>query len=160
MNNTRSTYYLLLLLPALLLLSCSQEEDIPAVAGENDNTAIVLRVSMPAVEARSTATTVAASLNNGFHISAFCPENEVNGNIPYFEEQFVKPLEENSKLFGIFDQSSEQCVWPSIRHGKQGTLKFFAFYPSREVLRDAAGVAPGQDFELKNESKMQGTILA
>lgn len=163
MYNKTYTYLFLLLLglPSLLTISCSQE-DMPEGAGEGAyDSGIVFRVYLPEARSRSTVTTVAATLNDGFHISAFCPEVDASaGNAlnPYFSEQYAQQLEDMPGYFGIFDQSSEQFVWPSNRHGKQGILKFFAFYPSRDVLRQSAGA--GEDyFVLSNNSKKQATTV-
>lgn len=160
MNNKRYTYSLLLLLSALLLFSCSQEE-LSGVAGRADNSGIVFRVTLPADGTRTTDITNASSLDGGFYVSSICPEDEATGALnAYFEERLVAPLEEKTGYFGIFDQSSELCVWPSIRHRKEGRLKFFAFYPSREELKQYAGVASDSGyFELKNNSKKNGTIV-
>lgn len=154
MNNKTITYHLLLLLSALMLPSCSQE-DIPAAEEEADNARILFRVSLPDDESRSSDETKAEKLNGGFHVTAFCPEDE-NPQNPYFEEQSAKLLEDMPGCFGIFDQSDDELYWPSIRHGKTGKLKFFAFYPSREALRQNAGAA-SNDFGLTNKSSKDET---
>lgn len=161
MNNKIYTYSLLLLLPVLPLFSCTQE-DMPDVDGGADDQGIVFHVSLPATGARSTATTMADDLNDGFYVSAFCPEDDVTGTLnPYITELSAKPLDEMPDYFGIFGQSDEQtvrCIWPTTRHGKKGQLKFFAFYPSREVLRQSADVTSDY-FGLENSSKKQGTNI-
>lgn len=159
MNNNKNIYSLFLLPIALMLFSCSQE-DQPAVAAVADDSGIIFRVSVPAAEARSTTTTVAGDLNEGFYVTAICPEDIVTGTLDlYLTEQLAEPLEEMNGYFGMFDeQSSEQYVWPTARHGKQGRLKFFAFYPSREALRQSAGVGP-EYFILKNKSTKSGSTV-
>lgn len=146
----------------LLLFSCSQEE-LPGVAGGADNSGIVFRVALPAAETRSYDTTVAGDLNGGFYVSAICPEDDAaagNALNPYFTEQFAIQLERRPGYFGMFNPSSEQWVWPTTRHGKQGKLRFFAFYPSREELKQSAGVASNSEyFELKNNSKKNGSVV-
>lgn len=157
MNNTPLKYSLLLLLPVLLLLSCEQE-DIPPVVDTSGG--IFFRTDLPVAESRSNATTVVGSLDAGFHVSAFCPENEVAGALePYFAEQVATPLEGAPCHFGMLNQSSELLVWPTIRHGKQGKLKFFAFYPSREVMMQSAGVESGY-FGLTNKTTKSGAAVA
>lgn len=161
MNNKRYTYCFLLLLPALLLFSCAQD-DMPGATEGTDNSGIVFRVSLPATEARSTATTVVGDLNGGFYVSAICPEdNASTGNAldAYFTEQLAAPLEGMTGYYGMLDErSSEQWVWPTTRHGKLGKLKFFAFYPSCEAMRDSAG-ATTEYFRLANNSKKQGNTV-
>lgn len=162
MNRKRYTYYyrLLLMLPALWLVSCAQEDLLVASEGAYEGK-ILFHVSMTDDQSRSTATTVTNNLTGGFHISAFCPEEDASaGNAldPYFEEQYATPLEDKPGYFGVPDESSELFTWPSIRHGKKGQLKFFALYPSREALRQGAEV--GEDhFILNNSSKKQGTTV-
>ena len=166
MNNKLTTYILLLLLPALMLISCTQgDEDLPGAAGKADGSAILFSVTMPDADRRSNSTTVTGSLSDdGFHVSAICPEDDAAaGNTlnAYFTEQFATRLDEMPGYFGMFDQSSEQWVWPTTRHGKQGRLKFFAYYPSGEVLKDAAGLpSNSSNFGLNNYSKKQGSTPA
>lgn len=144
-----------------MLLSCSQDE--PQGAGaEADNSRIVFRTSLPETDSRSNDNiTVSENLyNDGFHVTAFCPENEVNGTFnPYIAEQSATPLENMPGYFGITDdQSSEQCAWPTSRHGKEGRLKFFVFYPSRDAMRQRAGVDSGY-FGLENKSTKNGSTI-
>lgn len=161
MNNKINIYSLLLSFAALLLFSCSQE-DMPGAGGVVDDSRIVFFVSLPAAESRAANTTVASNLNDGFYVSALCPEDNVSsGNVlnEFLSEQFATPLEEMPGYFGMFDEeSSELCVWPSSRHSKQGQLKFFAFYPSREVLRQNAEAESG-DFSLINRSTKNGATV-
>lgn len=160
MNNKRYSYYLLLLLPALLFFSCSQEE-MPLEDGAAEDSGIIFRVSMPESESRSNTMTVAGSLNDGFQVTAFCPEEEASaGNVldTYLSELPATPLEDKPGYFGIFDQTSEQCVWPSARHDKEGRLKFFAFYPSSEAMRQSAEVTSDY-FGLSNNSTKSGSTI-
>ncbi|MDE7335437.1 MAG: fimbrillin family protein [Muribaculaceae bacterium] len=164
MNIKNYTYYLLLFLPALLLTGCAQEDDMPAVAGDGADSGIVLRVSLPDAEARSNATTTTADMNGGFYVSAICPEDDASaGNVldPYFSDRHAMPMAGRDGYFGIFDDpASEPYVWSTTRHGKQGKLKFFAYYPSGEVLKSAAGLPSGaNNFGLKNYSKKQGSTV-
>lgn len=160
MNDKKYTYGLLLCVPALLLMACAQD-DMPAVAGDGDDPGIVLRVSLPDAEARSSATTAVADINGGFYVSAICPEDNASaGNVlePYFSDKHAMPMDGMDGYFGIFDDaSSEPYVWSTTRHGKQGMLKFFAYYPSGEALKEAAGVpSDSNNFGLKNYSTKQG----
>lgn len=160
MNNKRYTAYgRLLLLPALLLLSCSQD-DQPGGGAAADDSAIVFRVSLADAGSRSNATTVAGNLSDGFYVSAICPEDDASsGNAlnMYFDEQFATPLDEMPGYYGMYDeQTSEQWVWSTTRHGKQGRLKFFAFYPSARTMRESAGVGAGY-FGLANKSTKSGS---
>ncbi|MDE6402839.1 MAG: fimbrillin family protein [Muribaculaceae bacterium] len=162
MNNKPTTYCLLLLLPALMLISCTQdEENLLGTAGKADDSTILFSVTMPDADRRSSCTTMTGNLSDGFYVSAICPEDDAAaGNTlnAYFTEQFATRLDEMPGHFGMFDQSSEQWMWPTTRHGKQGRLKFFAFYPSREVLsRDAAVELSDGYFGLKNSSTKLGT---
>lgn len=154
MSNRKYIYSTLLMLPALLFFSC--QEDVPGLGGGADDGAIVLRVSMPDADSRSSSTTVTSSLNDGFRVSAICPEDDAKADNlldTFFTDLSVSRLD--NQHFAIFDQSGIQCVWPTIRHGKDGKLKFFAFYPSFQDMRASAGVGEGY-FGLKNNSKKVG----
>lgn len=161
MNHNRYSYYLLLLLPALLFFSCSQEE-MPWEDGTAEDSGIIFRVSMSETESRSSVTTNAGSLlQDGFHVTAFCPEEDASaGNAldMYLSELPATPLEDKPGYFGLFDQTSEQCVWPSARHDKEGRLKFFAFYPSSEAMRQSAE-ANSSYFGLENKSTKSGSTV-
>lgn len=142
-------YTALLSLSSCLLFSCSQEE-WPASHGD-DEMVISFHTSMPGLGTRSETTTL-SSLENGFHVTAFCPEDEtrINGTnmSEYFAEELVTPTPGIGDVF-----RSEMCRWPENEGSKKGTLKFFAFYPSREALREHAGVDDNSGyFNLKNSS--------
>lgn len=156
----KKIYSILWLIPAILLFSCS--EDVPVADDSGDDSRIVFQISMPSAQSRSTGTTVAANLlTDGFYVTAFCPENNVSGVFnPNFAEQYARPLEDKPGYFAMFDQSSEMLEWPSIRHDKEGKLKFFAFYPSRDALRQSAGVdAASGYFGLTNASSKNGSTV-
>ncbi|MDE6655015.1 MAG: fimbrillin family protein, partial [Muribaculaceae bacterium] len=55
--------------------------------------------------------------------------------IAYFSTEKVMQTEGMGEAF-----RSERCKWPTNKGGKAGKLRFFAFYPSRDVLRDSAGI--------------------
>ncbi|MDE6272122.1 MAG: fimbrillin family protein [Muribaculaceae bacterium] len=153
MKQYRSYYTALLLLPALLLFSCSQEESLRV--GEDGDLEIVFKAGLPGGETRSESS-VTASLNDGFHVTAFCPEDEstINGSgnmQAYFDYQLVTRTPGMGNAF-----RSEMCRWPQNTGTKEGTLKFFAFYPSLEVLRERADVG-SSNFTLKNTSTKKGT---
>lgn len=155
-------YSLLLMFTALMFFSCSQD-DLPGNEGGENESGIFFLVSLHDDASRSNNTTVTDNLLDGFHASAICPEDDASaGNAlnVYFADLPVTPLESAADRFGVFstnpDQESERCVWPTIRHGKQGTLRFFAYYPSREVLSHSAGVETGY-FGLTNKSTKNGT---
>lgn len=153
MISKKFTYGLSVLLFGLMSVSCSEEnmpdgDDIESA----DNSGIIFHVSLSAAESRSATTTVAGDLNGGFHVSAICPEVDAVGALnPYLAEQFAMPIEATPGYFGIFDRSDELWMWPSTRHGKEGRLKFFAFYPSCEAMRESAGV-DSKYFGLANKS--------
>lgn len=161
MNSKINKYSLLLLFPALLFFSCAQE-DMPGEAGGADDSRIVFRVSMAEEGSRATATTVTDINKSGFYVTAFCPEANVAGTLnPYFAEQEAKLLDTKSGYFGMFDEQSsepEQWGWPSSRHSKEGRLKFFAFYPSCQELRQNAGVNSDY-FRLENQSTKNGSAV-
>lgn len=161
MNSKINKYSLLLLFPALLFFSCAQE-DMPGEAGGADDSRIVFRVSMAEEGSRATATTVTDINESGFYVTAFCPEANVTGTFnPYFAEQEAKLLDTKNGYFGMFDEQSsepEQWGWPSSRHSKEGRLKFFAFYPSCQELRQNAGVNSDY-FRLENQSTKNGSAV-
>lgn len=160
MNNKIKIYCLLVFIPAILFFSCSEDEMSSLVSDGADDLGIVFRISMPEAESRSTNTTVESLLNDGFRVSAFCPEGSATGTLnPYFTEQQAAPLEGMAGHFAVYDQSSELCVWPSMRHDKQGTLKFFAFYPSRETMKEMSGANSDVDYLLKNNTNKKGNTI-
>ncbi|MDE7153186.1 MAG: hypothetical protein K2O00_01925 [Muribaculaceae bacterium] len=157
MKNNRFYYTALLLLPALMLFSCSQDEE-PLRIGSDDDSEIVFTAGLPGVETRSESF-VTGSLDDGFHVTAFCPEDETTidglGNMrPYFDYQLVTKTPGMGNAF-----RSEMCRWPQNTGTREGTLKFFAFYPSLEVLRERSGGNEG-NFNLKNTSTKKGNTIA
>lgn len=126
---------------------------------DTDDDGIYFHVSMSDVDSRSVNTTAAGSLNDGFYASAICPEDDPAKD--YFSNLPVKPLEDRPGYFGVFrtdeDLLPQQCVWPTTRHGKQGRLKFFAFYPSRDSLKKGAE-ADDTFFALANKSKSGAAV--
>ena len=156
MKNNRYYYTALLLLPAFMLFSCSQDEEPLNVEGDGD-LEIVFKAGLPGVETRSESYET-GSLDDGFHVTAFCPEDETtidgSGNMQaYFDYQLV------TKTPGMGDAfRSEMCRWPENTGTKEGTLKFFAFYPSLEALRERADVG-NTNFTLKNSSTKKGTTI-
>lgn len=84
---------------------------MPFAGDEADDQGIIFRISVPETEARSATTTLESFLDEGFHVSAFCPEVNTSGTLePYFTALSASPLEGMSGCFGIFDQSSERCI--------------------------------------------------
>lgn len=156
MKNNNHYYTALLLLPALMLFSCSQDEE-PLLVESDGDSEIVFTTVLPGVETRSESF-VTRSLDDGFHVTAFCPEDEStidgSGNMrAYFDYQLV------TKTPGMGDAfRSELCRWPENKGTKEGTLKFFAFYPSLEVLRERSG-GNESNFNLKNTSTKKGTTI-
>ena len=137
---------------AFMAFSCSQQEEPLPVEADGE---IVFMAGMPGVETRS-QTTKAGSLDGGFYVTAFCPEDATTidglGNMSeYFAEQLVTKTPGMGNAF-----HSEMCRWPENTGAKEGTLKFFAFYPSREALRELAG-GNESNFNLKNSSTKKGT---
>ena len=150
------------MLPAFMLYSCTQE-DVPTVA-QSAESGIIFRVSLPDVNSRSNDNTESDDLDGGFQVSAICPEDDAaTGGVlkPYFTGLAATGIDDMPGYFGMLkDESSELWVWPTTRHGKQGLLRFFAFYPSREALSQSAGVESASDyFELYNSSTKSGSTV-
>ncbi|MDE6304697.1 MAG: hypothetical protein K2M01_07745 [Paramuribaculum sp.] len=126
--------------------------------GEADgNSEIIFTAGLPGVETRSEPF-VTGSLNDGFYVTAFCPEDEttINGSgsmQAYFDYQLVTKTPGMGNAF-----RSEMCRWPENTGAKEGTLKFFAIYPSLEVMRERAGVG-NTYFNLKNTSTKKGNTI-
>lgn len=156
MKNNRYYYTAFLLLTALMLFSCSQQEE-PLRIGSDDGSEIIFTAGLPGVESRSEFSDK-GSLDGGFHVTAFCPEDESkidgSGNMrAYFDYQLV------TKTPGMGDAfRSEMCRWPENTGKKEGTLKFFAIYPSLEVLRERSG-GNESNFNLKNTSTKKGNTI-
>ncbi|MDE7402032.1 MAG: fimbrillin family protein, partial [Muribaculaceae bacterium] len=81
MKNNRYYYRALLLLPAFMLFSCSPQDEEPLNVEGDGDLEIVFKVGLPGVETRSESF-VTASLDDGFHVTAFCPDDEttINGS--------------------------------------------------------------------------------
>ncbi|MDE6538126.1 MAG: fimbrillin family protein [Muribaculaceae bacterium] len=156
MNNNNHYYTAFLLLPALMLFSCSQDEESLRVEADGDSE-IAFTAILPGVASRSESS-VTGSLDDGFHVTAFCPEDEskIDGSgsmRAYFDYQLVTKTPGMGNAF-----RSEMCRWPENTGTKEGTLKFFAFYPSLEVLRDRSG-GNENNFKLTNSSTKKGTTI-
>ena len=140
-----------------MLSSCSQE-DLALHSLADDDDAVVFISSLPVVTTRSDGDTDKNSLDAGFQVTAFAPEDETkigasNKLNEYFADQLV------TKTPGMGDAfRSDMCRWPANSGSKKGTLKFFAFYPSCEALRESVGVASNSSyFVLSNTSKKTTT---
>ncbi|MDE6019256.1 MAG: fimbrillin family protein [Muribaculaceae bacterium] len=140
MNDKRTIYIYtgLLFLSAFLLSSCSQEDTIVRAVTEDDSE-ILFYTSLPDIETRSADDIDKNSIKNGFDVSAACLDSVTPGGyhlpIEYFSSQKVMQTPGMGEAF-----RSNSCRWSSNKGGKAGKLRFFAFYPSREVLRDSAGI--------------------
>ena len=151
MNDKRTIYrYIgLLFLSAFMLSSCSQEDPTVRAVTEEDSE-ILFFTTLPGIETRSSDEIDKNSIQNGFDVSAASLDNtDANGEaIPseYFTAQRVFQTAGMGEAF-----RSNSCRWPSNKGGKAGKLRFFAFYPSREVLRDSAGVKRDDDSCFKLE---------
>lgn len=115
-----------------MLPSCSQDDAPDRLAADD---LISFQVSVPGVSSRAAEKDVLGALASGFDVTAFCLEDETSvspdGTLrEYFIEQRV-----TRDVDGIF--RSELCRWPGNKDEKEGSLKFFAFYPSREELRQS-----------------------
>ncbi|MDE6512314.1 MAG: fimbrillin family protein, partial [Muribaculaceae bacterium] len=136
-KRTRYRYIGLLFLSTLMLSSCTQEDPMVRAVTEEDPE-ILFYTSLPGIETRSADDIDKNSIKNGFDVSAACLDS-INGKdtipVEYFSAQRVF---QTAGMGDAFRSSS--CRWPSNKGGKAGKLRFFAFYPSREVLRDSAGV--------------------
>lgn len=115
---------------------------------------ILFFTSMPGVSTRSDDKVVEESLKNGFHVTAICHEDETkiddDGNLSeYFKEQFVTRTPDMGDAF-----RSDKCRWPANKGEKEGKLRFFAFYPSRDELWKSIDK---NHFDLSNASTKKGT---
>ena len=136
-KRTRYRYIGLLFLSVFILSSCTQED--PTVrAVMDDDSEILFFTSLPGIETRSADDIDKNSIKNGFDVSAACIDS-INGKdtipIEHFSAQRVFQTAGMGDAF-----RSNLCRWPFNKGGKAGKLRFFAFYPSREVLRDSAGL--------------------
>lgn len=152
MNDKRIKYIGLLILPAFLLSSCTQE--IPTVRDVTaDDSEILFFTSLPGVQTRSNDNIDKNSIKNGFDVSAAC----LDGDLPteYFSTQLVKQTEGMGEAF-----RSNSCRWPSNKGTNAGKLRFFAFFPSQEVLRNHAGVDQNNNnyFKLEYTKTENGAI--
>lgn len=158
MNDKRIKYIGLLFLSALLLSSCASEEPMfRGVTADDDE--ILFFTSLPGVQSRSYADIDKNSVKNGFDVSAACLDSvtATGDTIPigYFSTQLVKQTEGMGEAF-----RSDGCRWPANKGKKNGTLRFFAFFPSRAVLRDSAGVDRNDNnyFKLEYTKNEKGAI--
>ena len=152
MNDKIIKYGLISALAASMLSSCSQEDMHTSRLSDNDD-AILFVTDLPGVETRSNDNTDIWSLEDGFYVTAFAPEDETtigteNKLNEYFACQLVTKTQGMDNAFG-----SDMCRWPANTGSKSGTLKFYAFYPSIETMRERAGVDGNSNyFELLNNS--------
>ena len=133
MNKKEFSYIAILALSAGLMSSCSQEDMTGSRQAVED--IISFQVSLPGVNSRSADKDMLGALASGFDVTAFCPEDEsrisADGTLEeYFSEQRV--TQDSDGKF-----RSDLCRWPGNKDEKQGSLKFFAFYPSRSDLRQS-----------------------
>ena len=151
MNEKIIKYGLISALAASMLSSCSQE-DMHTSGLSGDDDAILFVSDLPGVVTRSDETNT-GSLNDGFYVTAFAPEDETtigteNKLNEYFANQLVTKTQDTGNAF-----RSDMCRWPANTGTKSGTLKFYAFYPSIEILRQRAGEDDNSNyFELLNNS--------
>ncbi|MDE6341346.1 MAG: fimbrillin family protein [Muribaculaceae bacterium] len=151
-----SSYTGLLLLFALLLSSCSQEE--PASRGVTAEDEILFYPAMPGVETRSEDIIDDETIKKGFYVSAVRLDSLDASGRPYihFSDELVSLTPGMGNAF-----RSKNCRWPSNKGGKEGKLRFFAFYPSQKVLRDSAGLSGNTDYfgltykEIKNGNNVK-----
>lgn len=138
MNNKRIKYTGLLSLSLLMLFSCAEEEpkvrDVTA-----DDSEILFFTSIPGVETRSNDDIDVSSIKNGFYVSAACIDSLNSHGFPHPIEHFSAQLVRQTAGMGEAFRS-DACRWPPNKGARAGSLRFFAFYPSRAVLRDSAGV--------------------
>ncbi len=105
------------------------------------NKGIGFVTSLPGVETRTNYYVERQLLKTGISVSAFCPEDDpqTNGILNIHCEDAI--AEED--VDGIF--RSPNCRWPGNRDEEDGTvkdghLKFFAFHPSRTIMKQSAKV--------------------
>lgn len=136
MNDKRIKHTLLSALATLLLFSCSQEE-LPGVDNADEDSGILFFTSLPGVQTRSADNIDNTTIKDGFNVSAGWLENLDAAGKPsmYFENELVKQTAGMGEAF-----RSDKCRWPSNKGANNGKLRFFAFYPSLDVLSDSAGI--------------------
>ncbi len=118
----------------VILSSCSQYE-LPDERFFTGGDEISFVASLPGVGTR-TIYNVADSLDkHGFIVSGISPEAEpIDGIVPF---HFVdEPV--TMQADGAF--RGDSCRWPPNPSKKIGSLKFFAFHPSRAEMKKRAGV--------------------
>ncbi|MDE6379410.1 MAG: fimbrillin family protein [Muribaculaceae bacterium] len=148
MNDKRIKYIGLFFLSALLLSSCSKEDLVDRGMTDNDSE-ILFFTSMPGIETRSAADIDKNSIKNGFDVSAARLDSIIGKDtipIEHFSAQRVFQTAGMGEAF-----RSDGCKWPSSKGKNAGKLRFYAFYPSRETLRDSAGVGRNDENYFKLE---------
>lgn len=156
MKDIRITYSLLSVLCALLLPSCTQE-DMPGDDSAEEDSVIVFTTSLPGVSSRTNDNAGEGMLESGFYVTAFCQEDyESASNNARIDEYFSEKLVifTDGMVNGF---RSEECRWPKNTGSKTGKLKIYAFYPSREVMRERAGLTDSESFKLVNSSTVTYT---
>ncbi len=141
---TFSLISLLTLLP--VLTSCSGEENNIIVNPDE----VPFAPNLEPVQSRA-YNLDNQMLNLGFAVSAFCPEDDPGQNgilSVHCEDQNV-----TRQADGLF--RSDGCRWPGNAGGKIGSLKFFAFHPTRSEMMRRAGVGD-ECFIYKNATVKEG----
>ncbi len=139
------------------LAACGMDEWIEVGETINEEE-IAFYASIPGVETRSTYDVENGIQKDGITVSAFCPDSIITtGSIlpPHFQDQTVSLNVDNAFR-------SINCKWPSNRNDlangieREGRLKFFAFHPSRTVMKNCAGVGNAY-FVYSNNTKKVGS---
>ncbi len=129
------------LLTSFMLSSCTSEEDIPIMKGDE----ISFVADFPGVSSRTNYDIANKLLDAGFTVTAYCPENApgADGILDYHCRDAQVELQPD----GLF--RGDGCRWASNEKTMSRSLKFFLFHPSRAAMKDSAGVG-NECFEYVN----------
>ncbi len=127
---TLSLISLLSLSPAIC--SCVGEDDAPAMLSDE----VAFTTGAPGVDSRANYDLPQRFLADGFAVTAYCPEDAPGaGDILGYHCLDATVRRQPDGLF-----RGDGCRWASNEKDKIGSLKFFAFHPTRAVMRDSVGV--------------------
>ncbi len=124
--------FTLYLLP-LILCACGSDEPTDAKGLLVDDDRISFVTDMPEVSSRTIYNLADEFLNDGITISAISPEGADGLLATHFEDAIVR-----RDVDGAF--RGDSCRWAGNLGEKYGRLKFFAFHPSRVVMKKRAKV--------------------
>ncbi len=144
-------YHIISLISLPLLLSSCSEDDFPDMSAGNE---ISFVASLPNVTSRTTYDVKSQFLSAGFTVSAICPEDDPDDD-GILQTHFINQTV-TRQVDGIF--RSDSCKWPRNLAG-EGYLKFFAFHPSLNTMKQCAGVGE-ECFIYDNQTKKDADGIA